>query len=559
MSSFRRTAAAGLALALTGLFIGAPARGAVADTSQNPHKALAPATSTAASAAAGYKSFSSTAESPGRTRTAAADRAVPASAVSPKAGASSVIYVEHNPKGSCSDPGAGTADDPFCLLQSAVDAAVSGDTIAVFQYDDERTGYTEDVSIVGKAGITIVGEGDGVGDYGSLDIADSSNITVRNMVFEVYRGNTVALSADQNITLDSDYFLEDGTTLPVVEISGTNSGIDVTRTSISGAGDGSSGVQIEAGASKVVLASDLVSSTFGLSSTSATNVDIVGNTIQAGCRDVTIAGTSTGTSIENNVFEPASESAADCNGQTSPIEPDVAVDPAAAAGVTTDYNDFTFAAGDDAAYDWAYTDYATLADFQAAVPQAVHDAVDPTADAKVFLTPAGVDPEVGTLSMDAQPVSTSLSRGTANVEAPGALATDYYGQSSYTDRGAIEYVTPALTAALTVYQTGGRTVEAYADESVDRNAYATYTYTWGDGSSTPSTTNAIVTHVYAAPGDYSVGVTVTDVFGDTSSTTVAATTAGSDYVPVTPSRVLDTRKGIGSGSVAPIGPGRRSP
>ncbi|MBR7832280.1 PKD domain-containing protein [Actinospica durhamensis] len=563
MSNTRRSAAAGLALAISGTFIAVPAQADAAATSAHVVAKTA-TTSARATPAEGavqsnYKSFSSTAKTPGQTRTATGGRSIKANASS-----SSTIYVVADPDHCTSELGTGTAADPYCLLQSAINHAVSGDTIEVSQQDDERTAYDEVLSITGKSNITIVGVGDGVGDYGdmaygsALSITNSSNITIRNMIFETYEGSTLALTGgDKNITLDGDYVLEDYGTAPTFEVTGANSGIDITHTSISGGSSGSYGLQLAAGSSNVVLASDIISAYLGVSTAGDTNVDIVGNTIQANCFDVSVTGTSTGSSVENNVFEPALSSAANCTGQATAVEPDVIVDATAAAGVTSGYNDFTFAAGSTAAYSWAGTPYATLADFQAAVTQGAHDAVDPTADAKVFLAPANVNGSGTALTMDAQPVSTSLSIGTANTSAPGALATDYYGQGSYTDRGAIKYVAPALVAALEVYQTGARTVEAYAEGSVARNAYATYTYSWGDGTTTASTTDAIVTHVYAHPGTFSVSVTVTDVFGDTSTATVSAPTGGSDYVPVTPTRVLDTRKGLGTGgNVAAIGPGK---
>src|SRR6185312_181847 len=183
--------------------------------------------------------------------------------------------------------------------------------------------------------------------------------------------------------------------------------------------------------------------------------------------------------------------------------PDVSVDTIAAPAVTTDYNDFTLGSANDTdPYGWAGTDYATLDAFQTAVSQGTHDALDPTADAEMFLTPAGMSATGSVLTANAQPTSTSLSIGTANTSAPGYLSTDFNGKGSYGDRGAIEYSSSPLTAVETDYQTGARTVAAYADTSVARDAYATYVYTWGDGSTTVSTTKAWASHTYAHPGAY---------------------------------------------------------
>lgn len=51
---------------------------------------------------------------------------------------------------------------------------------------------------------------------------------------------------------------------------------------------------------------------------------------------------------------------------------------------------------------------------------------------------------------------------------------------------------------------------------------------------------------YQTPGTYLVTDTVTDSNGATATAQVTVSTAGSAYAPVTPSRILDTRKGIGA-------------
>jgi PKD repeat protein len=53
---------------------------------------------------------------------------------------------------------------------------------------------------------------------------------------------------------------------------------------------------------------------------------------------------------------------------------------------------------------------------------------------------------------------------------------------------------------------------------------ATYSFAWGDSTTTPAQTAAIPAHSYSAPGTYIVTVTVTDTagFSATSSTSVSA-------------------------------------
>ncbi|SHM98500.1 PKD domain-containing protein [Actinacidiphila paucisporea] len=65
--------------------------------------------------------------------------------------------------------------------------------------------------------------------------------------------------------------------------------------------------------------------------------------------------------------------------------------------------------------------------------------------------------------------------------------------------------------------------------------------------------NQTLSHVYAAPGAYTVTRTVTDSAGRTA-TAAATVVVGSSYVPISPSRVLDTRDGTGAAKKK-IGPG----
>ena len=89
------------------------------------------------------------------------------------------------------------------------------------------------------------------------------------------------------------------------------------------------------------------------------------------------------------------------------------------------------------------------------------------------------------------------------------------------------------------------------------NVYLAETISWGDGT---STTNLGVIdgaiggglHTYAHAGSYTITVTASDGYGDSATNSIAVTTAGSDYTPMNPARILDTRKGLGA-EEAPVG------
>jgi hypothetical protein len=78
----------------------------------------------------------------------------------------------------------------------------------------------------------------------------------------------------------------------------------------------------------------------------------------------------------------------------------------------------------------------------------------------------------------------------------------------------------------------------------------TITIAWGDGTSTPTSASGNVTvttpHAYSKVGTYQVTVTTTDNQGDTVTNSVLVQTAGSAYTPYGPTRLLDTRSGLGA-------------
>ena len=90
---------------------------------------------------------------------------------------------------------------------------------------------------------------------------------------------------------------------------------------------------------------------------------------------------------------------------------------------------------------------------------------------------------------------------------------------------------------------------------------ATITVNWGDGQTSSTTLSAAdaaagnpaqLQHTYATLGDYTITTTANDGQGDTVTNTLASVaTAGAEYTPYGPTRILDTRKGIGA-TAAPV-------
>jgi hypothetical protein len=465
--------------------------------------------------------------------------------------------------------GSGTQSDPYCLLQSAVDAAVPDSSIVIYQNSTEDLEFNESVVISGKSNLSIEGL-DNAGDAApkgmpALSIENSSNINISGLVLESNGNDALDVNNSDGVYLSGDSMLVEGGTPEgsnAMTVSGTSSNLGIERDTFGDIG-GRADVVLGPGVSQSVFSLDVMSgSQYGFVAESVDHLDVVENTIDRGCLGaVFVSGSPTAVSVEDNVFEAGSVTAADCSAAGLPYSPVVSVDSTSAAATTSDYNDFDFSADGTEAYQWAGTTYPTLAAFQAAVSQGAHDAVDPTVDAKMFLSPDGNDASGTPMTADAVPLSTSPSIGTADASAPGYVGYDLYGRA-YDDRGALKYAAPSLAPQLPVFQIGARTVQAYASAnppaSTENYQYVLYSFNWGDG--TPSSGPAVTSdagHTYANPGTYTASVTVTDVFGDTAKATYSVQTNGTDFTPVGPARILDTRDGTGTGGeIAKVGPGQ---
>jgi hypothetical protein len=77
---------------------------------------------------------------------------------------------------------------------------------------------------------------------------------------------------------------------------------------------------------------------------------------------------------------------------------------------------------------------------------------------------------------------------------------------------------------------------------------ASYSISYGDGGVTGDCSG----HAFQKPGTYAVTMTATDADGNSASTTQSFTTLGNRYTPLTPSRILDTRDGTGTGAVQKV-------
>jgi PKD repeat protein len=141
--------------------------------------------------------------------------------------------------------------------------------------------------------------------------------------------------------------------------------------------------------------------------------------------------------------------------------------------------------------------------------------------------------------------------------AVGVTATDALGTVAQVDTlgnptpmDDIEISAPQPPVArITAGAAGGQGAVVRFDQSSDSWNFVGMTCDWGDGSAPETHTfpDLCPTHNYARLGTYTITVTMHDAGGNDASGTATVTTAGSRFVPLHPTRLLDTRTGTGTG------------
>ncbi|MGR4881046.1 hypothetical protein ACIPUC_16810 [Streptomyces sp. LARHCF249] len=108
-----------------------------------------------------------------------------------------------------------------------------------------------------------------------------------------------------------------------------------------------------------------------------------------------------------------------------------------------------------------------------------------------------------------------------------------------------------LAVELAAYNVSAHSLELDTTITSDPNRYVDAVINWGDGTTSNETaygsTTMTTAHNYAELGTYTITVTAKDrADGTTVSNSVEILTAGSDFTPYGPTRLLDTRSGIGA-------------
>jgi hypothetical protein len=462
-----------------------------------------------------------------------------------QAASAATFYVDNDNAAACNDAGPGSQAEPFCTVQAAANAATAGDTVLI--ENDYLNDYQQPVTIShsGTAAAPITFEYAGLRHYQVV-----ANLTVSGSYIDIDDGYFDGLSRPMTVTGSHVTFDRDeigGNAKVAMQVGSNVSGLTVQHSFFTFSGNGGSMIDLGSGDSGTVLSADVFNGAYSpdstvpqLSVSGDSGTEVTGDTFVGSCSaGISMAG-STGTSIENNVFGEG----AGCVGAA----PDVlSVDSASATGTTEGYNVLSTADGAVTPYSWAGKGYPTQAAFAAATGQGTEDTVTATFD-------TGTDSYSGDTAAE----------GTADPSAPGESATDVYGNawSGTPDRGAID-LEEYTSAGLEAVNCSPQQVAVNLDlQGIAWGPSAAATINWGDGSGTddlgmPSSVGNDFSsdgdyHMYAQRGTCTVTVTVTDA-AQTVTKTIEVTAGGSTYVPVTPTRVLDTRDGQGA-PAAPVAP-----
>lgn len=449
-----------------------------------------------------------------------------------EAATGTTLYV-NGTSAACTDSGVGSQTAPFCTIQAAASAATAGDTVLI-----TGSTYTAKHNLTiahsGTASAPIVFESTGPRyKVGAVDIT-GSYVEFSGAQVDGFLTSAITVSGS-HVTLDRDFAY--GSAGGVVSVGANVTGLTVERSFLNETEDGPA-VQLGTGDSDTVISANTTSSgvdaggipAFAVNGDSGT--DITGNTIMDGCQVGVSVVNSTATSIENNIVG---------SGVCLSGRENLSVDTTSAATTTEGYNLLSTNAGTSIPYVWAGEDYSTQAAFAAATGQGAEDLVQSSVDA----------------STDAI-ANFSAAEGDANASAPGELTTDIYGNAwprSAPDRGAFaieEFTNSTLYTENTSAQQVGIELDL---QGVAWGSAPSLTVNWGDGSTDTlgplvdrtwtDFTDLYDQHMYAQIGTYTVTETLTDST-QTITKTATVTTGGSTYVPVTPTRVLDTRNGTGA-------------
>jgi hypothetical protein len=287
------------------------------------------------------------------------------------------VYVD-GASSACTDSGSGTQAAPFCTIQAAADVAEPGDVVSVAA--GSYAAFT--VSRSGTASAPIVFTGNGVRTaLGLSSSAIAGGVTLNAVDYvevEAFRilpatGNAATVNGGSNLTFANDLFgPQDAASKAetAVHVTGGASAVTVRDSNVD------AGLTVDGGSTGTILTTNRFSSDLASAVllSGAVNTAVTSNTID-GCGSIVSAtGSSTGTSIENNVIQgDETLSTTDANCAPTAQSYGISVDTSSAGSTTADYNDVYVAGTGSAAYAWNSATYTTGSGLSAVTGQGGHD------------------------------------------------------------------------------------------------------------------------------------------------------------------------------------------
>lgn len=486
------------------------------------------------------------------------------------------LYVNNVAGSNCSDAGAGTQAQPYCTVQAAADAAQPGQTVLI----SGATGYQEQVTVThsGTAGhpITFKAAVTGAVPVGvpswypqagthphAFVLSGVHDVTVQGLFFETTQEAVLVKDSD-HVVVDSnrlqwvgDQDYQNGvptfpSAAPGIRLTGKTTATTVSRNTIGGGVQ--AGIVVDPGVSGAVITTNALSENAagGIVVTDAPGTAITSNTVvQNGGTDISLAGASTGSTVENNIILD-SETAR--YGYPDDAGVELALSPGSVSGTKVDYNVVHSTAG-NLDYSWGGTAYRSPAALTAATGQGGHD--------------LDIDPKIELISATNEnllPTADSAATDSADAAAPGELDTDIAGNprvddtqqpntgtgDGIHDRGAFELQPiKSLDVSTDLYQ-GPYPLPVTATATAAQNwpDPLTYTFDFGDGSTPVSTTNSTYTHTYTAKGSYRVTVTTQGTGAQSRISQKSFPVTVTEPGPLTPAMKINLDRAAGHGPLS---------